>query len=265
MRRNLLLVSVILLSVFAYADEWKKEYTVGASPEVRIGTNDGSIEIRRGGSKIEALVQTEGYKIGPGDVHVYDRQDGDRVSLDVNAPQHNFVFSFGNRYIHIILNVPASTKLDLRSGDGSIRVYGIQAPANLSTGDGRIEVSDFAGPLRAHTSDGSVRVEGRFDDLDLSTGDGSIHCLVRPGSKMKNEWRIRSGDGSVTLQIPEDLAADLYAHTSDGRIMTNLPGAIRPASSDDEDTRHDIRARLNGGGQYKFSVETGDGSIHISK
>lgn len=264
MRRNLILVFVVVLSVFTYADEWKKEYTVGPKPELRVGTNDGSVEIRRGGSKIEALVQTEGYKIGPGDVHVYEHQEGDRVSLDVNAPHHNFMISFGNHSIHIIVNVPANTRLDLRSGDGSIRVNGIQSSANLSSGDGRIEVSDFAGPLRAHTSDGRIRADGRFEDLDLSSGDGSIDCQIRPGSRMNNAWRIRTGDGSVSVRLADDFAADLYAHTGDGRITTTLPITLQSAANSD-DSRREIRARLNGGGSYRLSVETNDGSIHITK
>lgn len=263
MRRSLLLVSVVLLSVLAYADDWKKEYTVGPKPELRVGTNDASIEIRRGGSKIEAYVQTEGYKIGPGDVHIYEHQEGDRVSLDVNAPRHNIVISWGNHSIHIVVNVPANTKLDLRSGDGSIRVNGIQAPANLSSGDGRIEVSDFAGPLWAHTNDGRILADGRFEDLDLATGDGRIECRVRPGSKMSGTWRIRTGDGSVSLQIADDLAADLYARTNDGRITTTLPVTLQGVR-DSDDSRHEISAKLNGGGN-KLSIETGDGSIHISK
>lgn len=265
MRRRLLLVSVLLLSAIAYADDWKKDYTVGATPELKIGTNDAGIEVHRGGSKIEAYVHTEGYKIGPGEVHIYEHQEGDRVSIDVSTPRQNIVFGWHNRSVHIVVNVPANTKLDLHSGDGSIRVFGVQAPAQLSSGDGRIEVTDYAGPLRAHTNDGSIRVDGRFDDLDLSSGDGSIHCQVQAGSKMKNPWKVRTNDGSITLRLPDDLVADLYAHTNDGHISANVPGAIRPTSGDGEETRHEIRVKLNGGGLNKLSIETGDGSINISR
>ena len=265
MRRNLLLISVLLLSVLAYADDWKKDYTVGANPELKVGTNDAGIEVRRGGSKIEAFVHTEGYKIGPGDVHIYEHQEGDRVSLDVSTPRQNFVFGWGNRNVHITIMVPANTKLDLRSGDGSIRVSGTQAPADVSSDDGRIDIVDFAGPLRAHTSDGSLHVEGRFDDLDLSSGDGSVQCQIRAGSKMKSPWKIRTNDGSIHLQVPGDLGADLYAHTNDGRIQVNVGEALKLASRDSDEDRHEIRAKLNGGGMYKLTVETGDGSITISK
>jgi DUF4097 and DUF4098 domain-containing protein YvlB len=262
MGRRLLLVFVLLLSAFAYADDWKKEYTVGANPELKVDTNDAGIEVHRGGPKIEAYVRTEGYKIAPGDVNIYEHQEGDRVSLRVSIPRQNFVFGWHNRSVHVVLNVPVNTKLDVYSGDGAISINGIAAPAQLSTADGRIVVSDFAGPLHARTHDGSIRVDGRFDDLDLSSGDGSIHCEIRNGSKMKNSWRVHTNDGSITLRVPDDLAADLSARTNDGHIRINLPGAVQSAA--DRDERREIRTKLNGGG-YVLSVESGDGGIDILK
>lgn len=262
MRRSLLLIAVLVLSVVAYADDWKKEYTVGTSPELKVGTNDAGIEIRRGGSKIEAFVHSEGYKIGPGEVHIYEHQEGDRVSLDISIPRHSVVFGWSNHGVHVLVNVPVNTKLDLHSGDGSIKVYGVQAPAQVSSGDGRIDVVDFAGPLHAHTNDGSIHVDGRFDDLDLSSGDGSVNCRILPGSKMKNSWKLRTSDGSITVQVPDDLAADLYAHTNDGHITTNVKSQVQSTGGDED--RHEVRAKLNGGGMYKLSLETGDGSINIS-
>lgn len=260
MGRRLMLVFVLLLSALAYADDWKKDYTVGANPELKFDTNDAGIEVHRGGPKIEAYVRTEGYKIGPGGVNIYEHQEGDRVSVRVSIPHQSFVF--GNRSVHVVLNVPANTKLDVYSGDGSISVNGIEAPARLSTGDGRIVINDFSGPLRARTHDGSIRVDGRFDDLDLSSGDGSIHCEIRSGSKMKNSWRVHTNDGSITLRVPDDLAADLTARTHDGHVRVNLPGAVR--SADENDERHEIRTKLNGGGNL-LSVESGDGGIDILK
>ncbi len=262
MGRKLLLVLVLLLSALAYAEDWKKEYTVGVNPDLKVDSNDAGVEVHRGGAKIEAFVRTEGYTIGPGGVTIYDHQEGDRVTLRVSIPRQNFVFGWHNRNVHVVLNVPANTKLDVYSADGSISVFGIQGPTQLSTGDGRIEVTDFAGALRARTHDGSIRAAGRFDDLDLSSGDGSIHCQVLNGSRMKNSWRVHTNDGSITLQLPDDLSADLSARTNDGHIRINLPGATRVA--DNTDDRRELRTKLNGGGNV-LSVESGDGGIDISK
>jgi hypothetical protein len=258
MRRKSILLCVVLLCSIAYADEWKREYKVGAKPELRVDTNDARIEVRRGGPTIQVRVETEGYRIGPGEVHIYARQDGDIVTLGVRAPRGPFI-SFRNHWIHVEVTAPESAKLNLRSDDGSLLVDGISAPVDLSTSDGRIEVSAFSGPLRAKTSDGSMRIAGRFDDLNLSSGDGHITCEVQAGSKMSGRWQIRTDDGGISLRLPNDFAANLEARTGDGHVRVNLPITMRSSGSEG----HHIEGALNGGGNL-LDIQTGDGSININ-
>lgn len=258
MRRKSILLFVVLLCGFAYADEWKHEYKVGAKPELRIDTNDARIEVRRGGPTIQVRVVTEGYKIGPGDVHIYDHQEGDVVTLDVRTPNGPFI-SFRNRSVHVEITIPQNTKLGLHSGDGSVVVSGISAPADISSGDGHIEVWDFSGPLKAKTSDGSMKVSGRFDDLMLSSGDGHIECEIQAGSHMGGRWSLRTNDGSLNLHLPQGFAANFEARTGDGHIRINLPIATKSSSSEG----HRIEGTLNGGGNV-LDLQTGDGSININ-
>lgn len=258
MRHKCLLVLVLVLCGAAYGEEWKKEYTVGPKPELRVDTNDARIEVRRGGSTIQARVTTQGYKIGPGEVHIYDRQEGDVVSLDVRVPRGPSI-SFRERWIHVEISVPQNTKLDLRSGDGSLLVNGIDAPAQLSTGDGRIEVTDYAGALKAKTGDGSMRIVGRFDDLNVQSGDGHVECEIQQGSRMNNRWVLRTNDGSISLRVPHNFAAELDARTGDGRVHLSLPITMKSSS---QDGNH-LRGTLNGGGNL-LEIESGDGSINIT-
>jgi Putative adhesin len=257
MRRKSLLILVLLCCAAAFGDEWKREYKVGSNPELRVDTNDARIEVRRGGPTIQARVVTEGYKIGPGDVHIYEREDGNAVSLDVRIPTGPS-FSFRNRYVHVEVSVPQNTKIDLHSGDGSLSLSGTDAPAFLSTGDGRIDVSDFSGPLKAKTGDGSMHISGRFDDLNLSTGDGRIECEVLAGSKMSGRWVIRTNDGSLSLHLPPKFAADLDARTGDGHVRVNMPITMKATDSDG----HRVRGAVNGGGNL-LDIQTGDGSVEV--
>lgn len=258
MQRKALLVLLLVLCGIAYGDEWKREYNVGSNPELKVDTNDARIEVRRGGPTIQARVVTEGYSIGPGGVHVYERQEGGTISLDVRIPRGPS-FSFRNRYVRVEVSVPQNTKVDLHSGDGSLVLSGVTAPAFLSTGDGRIEVSNYAGALKAKTGDGSMNISGRFEDLNLSTGDGRIDCTVLPGSKMSNRWIIRTSDGSLSLQLPQEFAAELEAHTGDGHIRVHRDMTMRAGTAD---SGH-VRATLNGGGNV-LDIQTGDGSIDIN-
>ncbi len=260
MRVAVLSLLVLALTGFAAADEWAKEYNVGANPKLTVDTNDANVRVVPGaGNKISARVTTQGYKLSPSDVRVTEYQNGDAVDLKVHIPSRGIITFGGSWSVHVEVSVPAKTQLDLRSGDGRIEVTGIHAPARLNSGDGRIEVRDFDGPLTAHTSDGRMNIEGRFDDLQLDTGDGSIEAEVRPGSKMTGRWLIHTGDGSVQLRIPKEFAADLDAHTGDGHITLDLPITMNGTKSENS-----IRGKLNGGGQT-LELRTGDGSIHIGR
>jgi DUF4097 and DUF4098 domain-containing protein YvlB len=258
MRIRFLIVLLAVLSLSAFADDWNKDYNVGGSPKLNVDTNDAHIRVSAGaGNRISARVTTDGYKIGPTDVRISERQSGDEVTISVRIP--SMTFRWGNHNVTVEISVPAATQLYLRSGDGRLEVSGTRAAAKLSTGDGRITVRDFEGPLNAHSGDGRVEVEGRFDDLQLDTSDGSIDAEVRPGSKMTGRWYVHTGDGSVRLRLPDGFGADLDARSGDGRIDVSMPVTMNGSMN-----RNSVRGKINGGGQT-LEIRTGDGSIHIGR
>ena len=79
------------------------------------------------------------------------------------------------------------------------------------------------------------------------------------GSSLAAAWRLETGDGNVSLEVPSDLAADVDLHTSDGHIDLDLPVAAEGKVRENE-----IRGKLNGGGS-QLTIRTGDGSIHLRK
>ena len=92
------------------------------------------------------------------------------------------------------------------------------------------------------------------------SGDGSIAIQARPGSSTDADWDITSGDGAVTLQLPDGFNADLEAHTGDGGIR--LDGVS--VTSSGTITRNSVRGRLGSGGR-SVRVRTGDGSITLRR
>ncbi len=262
--RKLILVLVFclpLLALSAIAEDWSKSFTVGATPALRVDTNDAAIEITRGsGSAIAARVTTNGYPIGSNGVRVTEHQDGDKVELNVHIPnQTGFHLNWHDQRVRVEIQVPAETVLDLHSSDGHISVDGTTGDARIDTSDGAIEVHNFSGSLRARTSDGHITVDGVFHEVYLHSGDGHINFTAQPGSKMDRGWLIHTGDGRVEAKLPSDFSAELYAHTGDGHIATEFPVTV----SGSIDRGH-VRGKLNGGGEL-LEISTGDGSIHVGK
>jgi len=260
----LLFVAVFALTAFttfAHADDWSKTYDLTGKPELRVEAHDANVRIEAWDqNKIEAHVSTHGghIGIGGGSLEIVEHQQGNAVDIELRQP-HHFSIGIDTRRTDLEIRMPRSAKVNVHSGDGAVSAKGLEGELDFTTGDGRLEIEDVDGRLRAHTSDGSVRVSGRFDVLELRTSDGRVEVEARPGSQLQEAWDVRSSDGSVTLRLPGDLAADVALHTSDGRITTNIPIAVEGGFG-----RHDIHGKMNGGGKL-LTVHTSDGSVTLDK
>jgi len=248
-------------AAFAGADDWSKTYDLTGKPELRVQTHDANLRIETWDQNmIEAHLTTQGWHIGNGGLEIVEHQQGNTVDLELRQP-HRAHFSIGidARRVELEIRMPRSAKITVRSADGNVSAKGLEGELNFTTGDGRLQLEDVEGSLRAHTSDGSVRVSGRFDVLELRTSDGRVDVEARPGSHLLEPWDIRSSDGSVTLRIPGDLAADVELHTSDGSITTNIPLVVEGSFRS-----HDIHGKMNGGGN-RLTIHTSDGSVTLDK
>jgi DUF4097 and DUF4098 domain-containing protein YvlB len=257
-------LAIVLLSLAAAlpasADEWSKTYNISGKPDLRVETSDANIRVSTWDQNtIEAKVIATRYKIGEGGIRVEEHQNGDSVEIEVRFPHHNFVVEWGQHKVDIIIQMPREGKVNLRTGDGKIELAGLKGEMDLHSGDGSETLDGVDGKLRANTSDGHIRASGRFDALDLKTGDGHVEVRAAAGSSLANGWRLETGDGNVTLEVPGELAADVDLHTGDGHIDLDMPVATSGQIRENE-----VRGKLNGGGSL-LTIRTGDGSIHLRK
>jgi DUF4097 and DUF4098 domain-containing protein YvlB len=260
-RLPLAILALIVIAVLpAHADEWTKTYTISGKPDLRIETSDANIRVTTWDQNtIEARVETSRYKIGDGGIRVEEHQNGDTVEIDVRYPHHNFNIELGNHKVDVIIQMPREGRVNLHTGDGKIDLAGFKGEMDLHSGDGSENLEGVDGKLHATTGDGHITAHGRFDELELKTGDGHVEVRATQGSTLAAGWRLETGDGNVSLEIPNDLSADVSLHTSDGHIDLDMPivteGKIR---------ENEVHGKLNGGGS-PLTIRTGDGSIHLRK
>ena len=259
-RLSLVILAVCAVSLPAAADEWTKTYTITGKPELRIETSDANIRVTTWDQNtIQARVTTDHYKIGEGGIQIDEHQSGDSVEIEVRYPHRAFTIDWGQHRVDVIIQMPREGRVNLRTGDGRIELAGLKGEMDLHSGDGAENIDDVDGKLHASAGDGHIRAAGRFDELDLKTGDGHVDARATPGSSLAAGWRLETGDGSVSLDVPGDFAADVDLHTSDGHIDLDMP-----VTTEGSMREHTIHGKLNGGGGL-LTIHTGDGSIHLGK
>jgi len=259
-RASIAILALTIAVLPVRAEEWSKSYSISGRPDLRVETSDANIRVTTWDQNtIEAKVITTRYKIGEGGIRVEERQTGDAVEIEVRYPHHDFMIGWRSGRVDVVIQMPREGKVNLRTGDGKIEVAGLKGEMDLHTGDGSIHLDEVDGKLHATTGDGHIQANGRFDELGLKTGDGHVDVRAKNGSSLAAGWRLETGDGSVSLEVPGDLAADVDLHTSDGHIDLDMPvqaeGRIR---------QNEIRGKINGGGSL-LTIRTGDGSIHLRK
>jgi hypothetical protein len=226
----------LAVAPLARAEQWSKTFILTGKPNLRVTTSDAHIRVETWDQNtIEARVTAEGWKIGENGtgehgVKVVDHQTGDSVELEVRLPLTVCVVCIHihtpDHRVDVEIHMPREGRVNLRSSDGSIRLANLKGEMDLQSSDGSQEVEGVDGTLKAHASDGHIKIAGRFDSLQLSSSDGRIEAHALPGSTISSSWDLHSGDGSVTLQLPETFAADVELHTGDGHISLDMPVSV---------------------------------------
>jgi hypothetical protein len=161
-------------------------------------------------------------------------QSGSHLTIRVRCP-FQLVWSCS---IHLSIQLPPATALNIHTGSGNISVTGVTAGASLSTSDGNVKATRVSGNLSMHSSDGNVTAtDTRADSVEASSGDGTVRVDL---ASSPTEVRATSSDGNVSVLVPDQpgVTYQVSAHTSNGsqdvtvRTDPSSPRHITARSSD---------------------------------
>jgi hypothetical protein len=263
----------------------EKRFQVTGAPEINLTTFDGPIDVR-GWDREEVFVEVEKRgreKEAVEQIEVVSEQKGNRITLEARQPGGK-KYAFGmltamSRSAKLIASVPRGSNIILRTGDGSISIEQVKGRIELRTNDGSITGLDLSGDLLARTDDGGVRLnsldgradvvtgdgsitlDGRFDFVRARTNDGSVSVKVMPGSMVRENWSLMTGDGNAIIYLPDGLSADLDAESSQGH--TRVDQALR-IHTDGEGGKTMLRGTIGEGGG-NLRIRTVDGHIYFKR
>jgi hypothetical protein len=259
---------------------WSRTYPVTGKPTLTLETSDAGVEFHPCGDchEIRIHIEVVGRKLS--DYRLEEGQSGDEVHfLFKELPHIGGHIVWHREQARVTVESPTQLTLQARTSDGNVGLTGLQGDVSLTTGDGNVTLDHVSGNLRiksgdgqvkitnadgaidAHTSDGNLSVDGLFHALALQTSDGRLDLSLREGTQLAGASNIRSSDGSVTIRVPRNFAADLNVHTSDGHVNCALPLTMDHYQSGG-DQSHQLRGKLNGGGT-PLTIHTSDGNVKI--
>jgi RNA polymerase sigma factor (sigma-70 family) len=231
-----------------------KSFTTKSTPKLMVETFNGSITVttaEKGGvtAKVVKTVQAateEAAKEDLKNVDVQMTQEGDTVRITAKSEGMHL---HTNRAVAVELQVPAGSKLDLRTSNGAIKATGPTGDATLHTSNGKIELKGGKGKLNLKTSNGAITAEGAAGSLDLKTSNGAINIksdkatvsahtsngkIRFTGTLSEGKHEFRTSNGSIGLTLPANAGFQVDAHTSHGKVTTefkiNVSGSSKKSS-----------------------------------
>jgi len=245
-----------------YIEREERHYTTSGRPELVLTTFDGAIDVQVWDKpEVQVVVEKRGINKNAIDaIEVLASQSGNRIEIEVKSPRHRGIHFGVSPSAKLAILVPASSDVSGKSGDGSITVEGVKGHLDLHTADGHIRVTDTTGEVNANTADGRINLDGRFTIVTARSGDGRVTIRAEKGTDPSGDWDISSGDGAVTLDLPDGFNGDLDASTGDGRLRVEGLALTGSVAGD----KHRLQGRLGGGG-HAIRVRTGDGSVTLRR
>lgn len=126
------------------------------------------------------------------------------------------------------LQISTNLKDEKISGTATVRILVPKDIAiKITTTDGIITVKKVSGPLELNSDRGAISVLQGSNTVIAKTMHANI-LIQRKKIKSDHALNISSQYGNITLAVPQAINADLQAHTTSGKIVSDLFVTLHP-------------------------------------
>lgn len=236
-RRTGLLVAPLMLAWLAFASPaaaqategaFERTLTVSGPVDLSVRAGAGQIRVQPGPAgtlRVAARIKADNSWLQSGDIQQRIR----RIEQNPPVEQKGNVIRIGwladeelSRGLSISYDVttPADTRLDAKTGSGSVVVADIKGPVTANSGSGSVTIGRIGGAVVASAGSGSIKVGGAAS-LQARTGSGGIDATGVAGPTT-----AKSGSGSIRIAQAGKGDVDVSA-SSGGVTVTGADGALR--------------------------------------
>jgi len=219
-------------------------FKTGKAPKLLVEMHNGAIELD---ASAEGEIQVRITKVARGQTAEAAREalkrlqikmshDGNKVTI--TATQDRDKARQTSVGASAELKVPAGAVLELKTGNGAVRVKGGTGALRVQTANGAIRITDHRSPQRLSTRNGAIVVTGATGKLELDTANGPVDIqadkavvsakttnggMKFSGTLGEGKHALQTKNGTILLTLPADFRFKLDAKTSNGTVRSGFP------------------------------------------
>ena len=237
---------------YHYDSTFTSKNQIASGGTIRVQNLNGSIDVDASSDGSTTVTAMKKWRRGdPADVRIVVEPGKEGVTVcalwgdERDCNDHASHSYHGNRHndvsVRFTVHVAKGVKVALNTVNGSVDVRGATAAVDAETVNGRVEVATQGGPVNVRTVNGSVHA--------------TIEHLINSAEPLE----LSTVNGSVQLDAPGDLNADVDAETTNGGIESDFPLTINKGLIG----KH-IHGTIGQGGR-QVELHTTNGSVRLRK
>jgi hypothetical protein len=232
--------------------QWRGRVRPGGTIEVK-GVSGDVTAMPSSGPEVEVTAQRTGRRNNPDDVRIDVVEHADGVTICAVYPSRDPARPNECR--------PGTEgRMNVQNNDVNVR-FVVRVPAGVRfagrTVNGEVEAQGLNGPVALSTVNGSATF-ATSSYGEASTVNGSIRGAMGAAG-WDDALAFHTVNGSITLDLPADLSAEVRASTVNGDISTDFPLTVTGRVS-----RRHVTGIIGSGGR-RLDLETVNGSVRLRR
>lgn len=236
---------------------WQGRVQAGQTLEIK-GVNGNVRAEGSSGNQVEVVANKQGRRSDPKDVEIRVLEHAGGVTICAVYPSSDP--SQPND-----CQPGRGGRMNVRDNDVSVD-FTVKVPAGVRfsgrTVNGEVEAERIGGDVEVSTVNGSINVSAS-GIAEATTVNGSINAAMG-NANWANELKFNTVNGSIILDFPSSLSADLRAETLNGDISSDFPMNVQSAQDERRGRPKRVQATIGGGGR-SLSLKTVNGDIKIRR
>ncbi len=181
--------------------------------DIDIVNVDGNVSLKTSGGNIssgditgDAYISTSGGDLSLGKISgkAEVKTAGGNIAMNSVGKSAQIKTAGGNVAVDDI-----GSDAEIKTGGGNIAARKINGQAEIKTGGGNISLESASGIIDVETGAGNISIQEVANKFKGITGAGDIHVTL--SSHIKGEGELKSGTGSIILNVPADAKVTIKA------------------------------------------------------